>query len=155
VLRCFPFRCRSRFPFRCRSPVDASSIEVNRRRKHAKTDLIDAGKLLVLLCRCHGGERKVWGVVRVPAVEDEDRRQLRRGLKDLQRQRTECSNRIKGLLASVELSKEEFRYLIAVICVLRGHAGPGELLVNLRVISGSCPKCGASVWPQEIKDSGY
>src|SRR5215469_5780720 len=80
--------------------VDSAAIEVNRRRKRAKTDPVDAAKLLNLLCRYHGGERKVWSVVNVPAVEDEDRRQLHRGLKDLQRQQTECSNRIKGLLAS-------------------------------------------------------
>src|SRR5262249_45178509 len=80
--------------------VDASAIEVNRRSKRAKTDPIDAGKLLTLLCRYHGGERKVWSVVNVPTVADEDRRQLQRGLKDLQRQQSECSNRIKGLLAS-------------------------------------------------------
>jgi transposase len=80
--------------------VDSGAIEVNRRRKRAKTDPIDAAKLLNLLCRYHGGERKVWSVVNVPTVADEDRRQLHRGLKDLQRQQTECSNRIKGLLAS-------------------------------------------------------
>jgi transposase len=80
--------------------VDSGAIEVNRRAKRAKTDPIDAGKLLNLLCRYHGGERKVWSVVNVPSVADEDRRQLHRGLKDLQRQQTECSNRIKGLLAS-------------------------------------------------------
>jgi transposase len=40
----------------------------------------------------------------VPTVADEDRRQLHRGLKDLQRQQTECSNRIQGLLASLGLS---------------------------------------------------
>jgi transposase len=80
--------------------VDASSIEVNRRSKQVKTDPVDAAKLLNLLCRYHGGERKVWSVVNVPAVADEDRRQLHRGLKDLQRQQTACSNRIKGLLAS-------------------------------------------------------
>jgi transposase len=51
-----------------------------------------------LLCRYHGGERKLWSVVNVPAVADEDRRQLHRSLKDLQRQQTECSNRMKGLL---------------------------------------------------------
>ena len=80
--------------------VDSGAIEVNRRRKHVKSDPVDAGKLLNLLCRYHGGERKVWSVVNVPSVEDEDRRQLHRSLKDLQRQQTECSNRIKGLLAS-------------------------------------------------------
>jgi transposase len=83
--------------------VDASAIEVNRRSKHAKTDPIDAGKLVNLLCRYHGGERQVWSVVHVPSVADEDRRQLHRSLKDLQRQQTECSNRIKGLLASLGL----------------------------------------------------
>jgi transposase len=61
---------------------------------------VDATKLLKLLCRYHSGERKVWSVVNVPMVADEERRQLHRGLKDLQRQQTECSNRIKGLLAS-------------------------------------------------------
>jgi transposase len=80
--------------------VDSGAIEVNRRRQHVKSDPVDAGKLLNLLCRYHGGERKVWSVVNVPAVADEDWRQLHRGLKDLQRQQTECSNRIKGLLAS-------------------------------------------------------
>src|SRR5262249_59507985 len=84
--------------------VHSSSFEVGRRSKRVKTDPVDAGKLLNLLCRYHGGERKVWSVVQVPAVADEDRRQLHRGLKDLQRQRTEGSNRIKGLLASVGLS---------------------------------------------------
>ena len=83
--------------------VDSSSIEVNRRAKRAKTDPVDAAKLLNLLVRYHQGERKVWSVVNVPGVEDEDRRQLHRGLKDLQRQQTECSNRIKGLLASLGL----------------------------------------------------
>jgi transposase len=83
--------------------VDSSSIEVDRRSKRVKTDPVDAAKLLNLLCRYHGGERKVWRVVQVPAVADEDRRQRHRGLKDLQRQQTECSNRIKGLLASCGL----------------------------------------------------
>lgn len=84
----------------CNVVVDSGAIEVNRRRKHVKSDPVDAAKLLNLLCRYHGGERKVWSLVNVPTVADEDRRQLHRGLKDLQRQQTECSNRIKGLLAS-------------------------------------------------------
>jgi transposase len=83
--------------------VDSGSIEVKRGRKHVKSDPVDAAKLVHLLCRYHAGERKVWSVVRVPSIDDEDRRQLHRGLKDLQRQETECSNRIKGLLASLGL----------------------------------------------------
>src|SRR5262249_22492470 len=38
--------------------VDSGAIEVNRRRKHVKSDPVDAAKLLNLLCRYHGGERK-------------------------------------------------------------------------------------------------
>lgn len=84
--------------------VDASSIEVNRRQKQIKSDPVDAAKLVNMLCRYHAGERKVWSVVNVPSVADEDGRQLHRGMKDLQRQKTECSNRIKGLLASQGLT---------------------------------------------------
>src|SRR5262245_45257109 len=39
--------------------VDPSSIEVDRREKRVKADPVDAAKLLNLLCRYHGGERKV------------------------------------------------------------------------------------------------
>jgi transposase len=114
--------------------VDASSIEVNRRHKRVKTDPVDAGKLLNLLCRYHGGERKVWSVVQVPTVADEDRRQLHRGLKDLQRQRTECSNRIQGLLASVGLTAEvnaDFRTTLAALRDWSGQAVPTGLQVRI------------------------
>lgn len=84
--------------------VDASSIEVNRRQKQIKSDPVDASKLVNMLCRYHAGERKLWSVVNVPSVTDEDGRQLHRGMKDIQRQKTECSNRIKGLLASQGLT---------------------------------------------------
>jgi len=103
--------------------VDASSIEVNRRQKHAKTDPLDAAKLLKLLCRYHGGERKVWSIVNVPSVADEDNRQLHRGLKDLQRQQTECSNRIKGLLASQGLNAAVDAHFRTTLADLRDWAG--------------------------------
>ena len=54
--------------------VDSSSIEVNRRRRRAKTDKLDVAKLLEQLLRHDRGER-VWSVVMVPAVADEDARQ--------------------------------------------------------------------------------
>lgn len=82
------------------SVVDSASIEVNRRQRRAKTDRLDAVKLLNLLLRYHGGERKVWSVVRVPSVTDEDARQLHRELEALKDERTSHVNRIKGLLAS-------------------------------------------------------
>src|SRR5262245_36148858 len=103
--------------------VDSGAIEVNRRRKHVKSDPIDAAKLLKLLCRYHGGERKVFSVVHVPTAADEDRRQLHRGLKDLQRQQTECSNRIQGLLASQGLQAPVDADVRGALEALRDGAG--------------------------------
>src|SRR5206468_6733155 len=68
--------------------VDSSSIEVNRRLRRAKSDGLDARKLLGMLLRYHAGERHVWSVVRVPTVEEEDRRQLHRELRTLKQERT-------------------------------------------------------------------
>lgn len=102
--------------------VDASSIEVNRRQKQVKSDPVDAGKLVNMLCRYHSGERKVWSVVNAPSVADEDGRQLHRGLKDVQRQKTECSNRIKGLLASQGLTAAVDANFRATLAGLRDWA---------------------------------
>ena len=76
--------------------VDAASIEVNRRLRRAKSDNLDAAKLVGMLIRWHNGEKKLWAVIRVPTVEDEDRRQLHRELIELKTGRTEIVNRIKG-----------------------------------------------------------
>jgi len=81
--------------------VDPSSIEMPRRKRRAKTDRLDVHKLLKLLIRFRLGEPKVWSVVRVPSVEDEDNRHLHRELATLKRERTCHINRIKGLLAGV------------------------------------------------------
>jgi transposase len=78
--------------------VDSSSIEVSRRKRRAKTDRLDGGKLALMLARYHQGERGLWSVVQVPSLEDEDARQLHRELKALGKERTEHTNRIKGLL---------------------------------------------------------
>jgi transposase len=79
--------------------VDSSSIEVDRRKRRAKTDRIDARKLLGMLLRYHGGgERLLWRVVRVPSVAEEDGRQLHRELEVLKRERIMHRNRMKGLL---------------------------------------------------------
>jgi transposase len=79
--------------------VDSASIEVNRRHRRAKTDRLDVHKLLTMLQRHVAGERKVWSVVRVPSIADEDRRQLHRELLTTKRDRTRVINRMKGLLA--------------------------------------------------------
>jgi transposase len=80
--------------------VDSASLEVNRRFRRVKTDRVDLGKLVTMLIRYQAGEQKVWRVVRVPTVEQEDGRQLHRELASLKRERTQHINRIKGLLVN-------------------------------------------------------
>src|SRR5262252_5455323 len=63
--------------------VDASSIEVNRRQRRAKTDRLDVEQLVRQLLRYLRGERDAMRMVRVPSVEAEDRRHLHRGLETL------------------------------------------------------------------------
>jgi transposase len=53
--------------------VDSASIEGIRRGRQAKSDRLDAGALLVKLMRFAHGEARVWSVVHVPSVTDEDR----------------------------------------------------------------------------------
>ena len=79
--------------------VDSASIEVDRRKRRAKSDGLDVQSLLKLLCRHTMGEPKVWGVVRVPPPPIEDLRQLHRDLATLTAERTQHRNRIRGLLA--------------------------------------------------------
>src|SRR5262249_34104430 len=110
--------------------VDASSIEVNRRARRAKSDAIDVGKLLGMLMRYHRGERGLWSVVNVPAPEDEDRRQPDRDRAQLVRERTEHVNRIKGLLANLGLSAEVDGQLLERVDAMRqwdGSPVPAEL----------------------------
>ena len=83
--------------------VDSASIEVNRRQRRAKSDGLDAVKLVEMLIRWHNGERKVWRPVRIPSVAEEDQRQLHRELIGLKAERTAVSNSIKGLLATLGL----------------------------------------------------
>ena len=78
--------------------VDSASIEVNRRKRRAKTDRIDVRKLMHMLLRYHGGEQLVWSVVNVPSEAAEDGRQLHRELEVLKKERTMHRNRLKSLL---------------------------------------------------------
>jgi hypothetical protein len=55
--------------------VDSASIEVSRRARRAKTDRLDARKLVTMLVRWTLGERQVWQVVHVPPCDVEAARQ--------------------------------------------------------------------------------
>jgi transposase len=115
--------------------VDSASIEVKRRRRRRKTDRLDAGKLLSMLIRWQRGERDVWSVVQVPAVADEDRRQLHRDLLELKAERTRHTNRIKGLLAGCGLALRavdaRFPEALAGLRTWDGQPVPPELQQRL------------------------
>lgn len=80
--------------------VDSASIEVNRRKRRAKTDRVDVKALLRLLQRYWSGERGQMSVVRVPTLEEEDQRRLHRERERLLKERGAHSARIKALLVA-------------------------------------------------------
>ena len=79
--------------------VDPASIAVDRRHCRAKTDVIDGEMLLRTLMAWARGERRVCSMVRPPSPDEEDRRRLTRERGTLLKERTQHTNRIKGLLA--------------------------------------------------------
>ncbi len=79
--------------------VDAASVQVDRRARRTKTDHIDAERLLRSLMAYLRGEPKVWSVLRVPSVAEEDDRRLHRERDRLIAERGQHVNRIKGLCA--------------------------------------------------------
>lgn len=110
VVSCYEAGCDGFWLHRCLTAlgvenlvVDSASIEVNRRERRAKSDSLDAAKLLTMLVRHRGGETKVWSVVQVPTQEQEDARQLHRELIALQDEVTAHTNRLKSLLATCGL----------------------------------------------------
>jgi transposase len=104
--------------------VDSSSIEVSRRTRRAKTDRLDGESLLDLLLRHLAGSRKkVWSVVRVPTLDQEDRRHLHRELQSAKRDRTRVTNRMKGLLANHGVTLDLKRDVPAQLEALRQWDG--------------------------------
>jgi transposase len=80
--------------------IDPASLQVDRRARRAKTDRIDAERLLRALMAYLRGEPKVWSVVRVPSIGAEDARRLHRERARLVTERVQHVNRIKGLCAT-------------------------------------------------------
>ena len=79
--------------------IDPASVQVDRRARRVKTDNVDVTKLLRSLMAYLRGEPKVWSVVRVPTVAEEDDRRLHRERDRLINERVQHVNRIKGLCA--------------------------------------------------------
>jgi transposase len=81
--------------------VDSASIEVKRRARRAKTDRLDALKLVTMLVRVCLGERRVWSEVRVPTAAAEAARQVSRERTALTQDRTRLVNQLRGVLATL------------------------------------------------------
>jgi transposase len=80
--------------------VDSASIEVNRRARRAKTDRLDALKLVTMLVRVWCGETRVWSEVRVPTVAAEAARQVSRERTALTQDQTRLVNQMRGWVAT-------------------------------------------------------
>lgn len=105
--------------------VDPASIDVNRRKRRAKTDRLDVHKLVSSLMRWWAGEDKTWSVVVVPTIADEDARHFHRERDTLKKERTAHINRMKGLLKLHGISQKAI------------GAGFVEELAGLRLTNGS------------------
>jgi transposase len=116
--------------------VDSSSIEVNRRSRRAKTDRLDALKLLMMLIRYDLGEEGwVWSVVRVPSVEQEADRQLHRDWDVLKKERTLHRSRIHSFLACQGIKLKlgsDFAERLESLVLWDGSALPLELRERLK-----------------------
>lgn len=100
--------------------VHAASIQVDQRRRRAKTDKIDARLLAQNLVRHVRGETGSWKVARVPTVAQEDDRHPQRELERLKKERTAHVVRIKSLLVTQGVYAESIKPLLANLDGVRG-----------------------------------
>ena len=134
--------------------VDSASLEVNRRLRRTKTDRIDAGKLVSMLVRYHGGEQHLWRVVRVPSREDEDARHLHRDLEALKRERTRYRNWIHGILNQQGLriknpGTKKFVQALELMRTWDGWELPPEMKMRIVRVAGGTMDVGrlkVEVW---------
>lgn len=80
--------------------VEPASIEVNRKKRRAKTDRIDVEKIVIALIRSIAGDKYACRMIRVPEVDQEDARNLNREMRTLKNEKTSHTNRIRSLLVT-------------------------------------------------------
>ena len=81
--------------------VDPASIPVERHKRRAKTDRLDAIKLVINLRAWLRGERDRMHVVHVPSLQDEASRQLMRDRGELQKEVLQHRDRMRKLLITL------------------------------------------------------
>jgi transposase len=115
--------------------VDSSSIEVNRRARRAKTDRLDAKKLISMLLRYWAGEKDLWSVVHVPTPDQEDGRHLQREIRTLKKEQTRLINRVKGLRqgVAVRIGRRGFQNSLDAIRIWDGSPLPPGLRRRLEI----------------------
>jgi transposase len=116
--------------------VDSSSIEVNRKKRRAKDDKLDAGSLVRLLVRYELGEKKCFSVLHVPSEAAEDHRHLHRELLGLKDERTGLVNQMKGHLCNhgvvLKIVNQKFLDWLQEVRRWDGTPVPPELQAQLR-----------------------
>jgi transposase len=96
--------------------VDPTSIEVDRRMRRAKTDRLDAERLMRQLLRYCAGESQALRVARAPTVYEEDARRPGRERERLVKERTGHLTRIKALLVTHGIRGAKLDLLDEVKC---------------------------------------
>ena len=91
--------------------IDPASLQVDRRARRVKTDRIDAERLLRSLMAYLRGEPKVWSVVRVPSVAEEDARRLHRELHGLRREERETGFSVRQHEIHVAVCHADWRFV--------------------------------------------
>ena len=89
---------------------DPASLEVVRKAKRAKTDRIDARRMVRALRAWDSGEAEALSVVRIPTEEEEDAKRLLRNRDRLVVDRTRLGNTIKGLLKQQGIREADPRH---------------------------------------------
>lgn len=112
--------------------VDATSLQIDRRARRAKTDAIDVDGLLRALIAYIRGERARCRMVRVPTVAEEDAKRTHRERRRLVKERTGHTNRIKALLAlhgitDYEPLKADRRQRLSALVTHNGEPLPPRL----------------------------
>ena len=80
--------------------VEPASVEVNRKKRRAKTDRIDVERIVIALIRSLAGEKYACRMIRIPEVDQEDARNLNREMRTLKNEKTSHTNRIRSLLVT-------------------------------------------------------
>ena len=95
--------------------IDPVSLQVDRRRRRAKTDRLDAEALSLALFRWMGGDNRALRMVRVASVADEDNREWQRERDRLMSEQRACVDRIRKKLRTqgvwIALDQRERRNL--------------------------------------------